>query len=102
MKHELHYLIFFRDRIEPAVLTNGLPNDHSTPSVDCRITPINGPTKQNNNNNDINEFRTKSKKTFKNALPQVELFVLTNNSNNNIIIIQNIETGQKPNLYYNL
>lgn len=63
---------FFRDRIEP-VLTNDLPNDHSTASVNCRIAQIKEPTNQNNNNNnDINVFRTKSKKTFKNALPQVE------------------------------
>jgi len=77
MKHALHCLIFFRERIEP-VLTSGLPNDHSTPSVNCRIASINEPTNQNNNNNnDISEFRIKSKKTFRNALPQViELIVV--------------------------
>lgn len=51
--------------------------DHSAVSVNCRNAPIKEPTNQNNNNNnDINVFRTKSKKTFKNALPQVDLLVL--------------------------
>lgn len=67
---------FFRERTEP-VLTSDLPNDHSTVSVNCRIAPIKEPTNQNNNNNnEIEAFRTKSKKTFKNALPQVQLLVL--------------------------
>ncbi|XP_027847186.2 facilitated trehalose transporter Tret1 [Aphis gossypii] len=59
-----------RERTEP-VLISDLQGDHSIQSVNGRIASIKESSNQNNNNNGINEFRTKSKKTFKNALPQI-------------------------------
>lgn len=67
--------ICFRERTEP-VLISDLQGDHSIQSVNGRIASIKESSNQNNNNNGINEFRTKSKKTFKNALPQVGLLVV--------------------------
>lgn len=58
----------FREKSE-----SDFPDNHPG---NCHILPfqIQEPKKQfNNNNNDINIPRKKSKKTFKNALPQVSL-----------------------------
>ncbi|KAF0765773.1 facilitated trehalose transporter Tret1 [Aphis craccivora] len=66
-----------REKTEP-VLISDLQGDHSTQSVNGCIASIKESSNQNNNNNDTNAFRTKSKKTFKNALPQVDKLLLKN------------------------
>lgn len=64
------YLKNFRDTTESA--SNDYPEKHSTISGTVPTIQMRDPKHQlNNNHNDVNIPNYKTKKTFKNALPQV-------------------------------
>lgn len=64
------YLKNFRDTTELA--SNDYPDKHSTISGMVPTIQMRDPKHQlNNNHNDVNILNCKTKKTFKNALPQV-------------------------------
>lgn len=63
------YIFFFREKTESA--SKDFQDNHSENCHTLSVQTQEPKIQLNNNNNDINITRQKTKKTFKNALPQV-------------------------------